>query len=1036
MTYDLEGAQVAYAWVVEGISTIFVSDEVLDDTWAVTQSFLTTHPSLMIEKIGDLTTETSIRDGTFPTNSAQIVLQEVGDSDTLGTIFGGIGPVDPDVDSLLLTIEPGYAIPAAGQAEGKHVGVEFIKADGTRGMYPATPGFTRPLFHLGEDQQHESEGGAALVSDYPVVWAGRRFTLWRVYKKTDGTWQALTDAEKVWWGTLRGQGTHQGGEWAFDIDGPDSWVERWINRRGNFDEPLRCQPKVVIADGDEMEQGAFGSISVYDGDNDTQVIKYGVLQDSTYFTAGTTTFASLAAEFNTFLDDLQTEVDGIYGSFSANNTQVGDLTFTQANGFDITWDLGEDANLTPDVGILHVMITLHEKAWRILGWDPPSASANYEPFVNEGSGMWSHLFTSANSQWLLTGDLPDGWTTVDAADSQGSKMEGRQYDVNIALFDSAAGQEVRLLHYDPVYLQGQLSRPPMCEPDDPDSAYTIADSAGDVTDQRLFLFFGPYLFPGADEPIDIYQIARCSFRVADGKIATDDANNPNIVIEDWYDPRRFHLENYAFSGQWASVTDEDDAIRCIPLCELSWHRYTPDPFEKVIHRLLASTGTSEGWFTDDTYTTAAFGQAGAHVQKAGDNEATLTAGPRKDAEIFDLSLQIPESMLKGQGVWKNTALTLAPHTGSFGCGKVVFSGPASAHDIIRDLLAPRGLAWSLRDRQYCIFDPIAPVPLMSIDVTLTIEAYDNPRMSPTRQGQAYEGPIGAVTIEAGKDPKEEKYNYKPKPYKSADHGASDLTNRVEAKPKAPSLHSPDIVPAWKWDAYSWSLGFKKRWQEIMKFSARRHFPVTVTLHAKEGRDVWPGTRVQFTDASVYNPYTRAYGVENLTGYCIRRSENIADETVEVELFLHADSAVGVRMFSPAARIWAYDPSSDGQGYRLMCHDDFRGFRGATLDVERFVEPPNTSYGGDADVEIWQYTRTGWTGGVYGTVSSVNAVEGDSWLTLDGALTGGTLYRDTDKIVTLRDWGNQGAPWVLALHAPICDEAGEVSAVAGKKFSGL
>ena len=35
-----------YAWVCDGVSTIFVTDEGLDDAWAVTQGFTRTHAGL------------------------------------------------------------------------------------------------------------------------------------------------------------------------------------------------------------------------------------------------------------------------------------------------------------------------------------------------------------------------------------------------------------------------------------------------------------------------------------------------------------------------------------------------------------------------------------------------------------------------------------------------------------------------------------------------------------------------------------------------------------------------------------------------------------------------------------------------------------------------------------------------------------------------------------------------------------------------------------------------------------------------------
>ena len=1053
--HDRDTAECAYALLLEGIGTVFVNDEALDDTWAASQDVgRTTHPGFRVDLLGPLTTETSIRESTFPTNGADIVLAECTATDELGAIFGG---VVEEADLLDVTIEPGGGVSA--MAQDKHVGVEFISVTATRGKFPCTPGFTRPLRHLGKDQASAMENGeaaAALVSDSPIVMAGRRFTIYRVFLQNDGTYEDLTDAQLIWWGTLRGQGKHKGTQWTLSADGPDSWLERWINRNA-WETPQQCFPVNTLR---PEEMNLRGTIRVGDGSGSaTYIANYGTIEADTYLTAALD-YDTLQGEINTFLDDLIADTSGTDGAFTAAQPGYagGDIRFEPGAGgrFWIGWDESEDlvvlADLPEQKGRLLVSLKFHEKVWNALGFDPEQQRVEAAGYLSDhfvafqdidDEGYRSAYLSSASDVWYQKRFL-DGvpWDAIqgEERDSGGERTWEGIYPGGIAAFDSQGQQDLQILSYDELLLEGQLTQPPMAALDDPDSAYTISNGAGLVTDQRLFLFTGPYLGPGDDEPRTINQVARCSFRRTDGRIAVDDDGRPRMVIEQWYDPRIFHIPEKRFTGTWATL-DNESAVTCRPLAELAYNRSSGDAAVRTMLRLMLSTGTADGWKTTEGGGTAAFGTGQQAWLTAGTNEPTDNAGIRKDCEIYDLSLQIPESMVHDGSDWWDVWQSLDGAANTLGYGKTVLAGTVSSATVLQELMAPRGWAWSVRARKYGIFDPTILVTPENVDVVLTTESYHNPDANPTEQDHTYFGAIGATAVRAGRNPVKGSENYEPPAYKSIHHAAEHLTNGVEHSIRAPGLHSPDDIPAptandwWAWAR--WESDFIERWRTLMRFSARRHFPITVTLNPTAGADVWPGTRIMITDASIYDPYTRTYGITGFTGYCVSRSEDIDAETIECELFIHADSAYGIRAYGPACRMRAYDANDEGQGYRLFVDDDFRGFRkGGTRDVTLFVEPSLTSHGGSADIEIWQYDRTGWTGGVYGTISSVNSAVDDSYIVLDGALTGGTLYRDTDKIVTLRDWDNQGAAWVTAIHAPICDDAGEVGGSAGRKFNGL
>jgi hypothetical protein len=150
---------------------------------------------------------------------------------------------------------------------------------------------------------------------------------------------------------------------------------------------------------------------------------------------------------------------------------------------------------------------------------------------------------------------------------------------------------------------------------------------------------------------------------------------------------------------------------------------------------------------------------------------------------------------------------------------------------------------------------------------------------------------------------------------------------------------------------------------------------------------------------------------------IARDFSAERETVSLTMLVGNESAM--RLYSPAALVTSYDAGAD----RLHVADDWLGDRDGDLDVSGFAEPSYSSEGGSASVEVLQFDGVEWSGGIYGTVASVQAVPGSCYLQLSGPLTGATYYRDKLTIVVLREWANQSAAWVKRWHAPICESDG-------------
>ncbi len=234
---------------------------------------------------------------------------------------------------------------------------------------------------------------------------------------------------------------------------------------------------------------------------------------------------------------------------------------------------------------------------------------------------------------------------------------------------------------------------------------------------------------------------------------------------------------------------------------------------------------------------------------------------------------------------------------------------------------------------------------------------------------------------------------------------------------------------------SWSASVALRWRTGFDFWAPRHTVVPLTLRMAVAVDIWPGDGVLVSDPWLLDTLGM-YGLTAAAGRVLTRTVNAATETVKLEVLVGAET--DYRLYAPSAEVYRYDEQDIGPDFRLLCFDDALGDRGgASLDVSGFAEPSWSSEGGDADVEIFLFDGETWRGGVFGTVASVAGLVGASTITLTGALTGATWLPDMTAIVVLREFASQGAAWVKALYAPICDEDGEHSGgLPGVRWRGL
>jgi hypothetical protein len=178
--------------------------------------------------------------------------------------------------------------------------------------------------------------------------------------------------------------------------------------------------------------------------------------------------------------------------------------------------------------------------------------------------------------------------------------------------------------------------------------------------------------------------------------------------------------------------------------------------------------------------------------------------------------------------------------------------------------------------------------------------------------------------------------------------------------------------------------------------------------------------VEITNPWLVNPAAASYGVTSAPGYVLSRSVNAKAETCQITCLVSGGTLL---LYAPAALATRYDDNEVAEGYRLFVEDDYLSIRSGTFDCQGFVEPGWSTAGGDASIEVFSFDGSTWTGGIYGTVDSVNAAAGNCYIKLTGALTGATWYRDRHHIVVLREATNQAAAWPLVVYAPIGNKSG-------------
>lgn len=954
---------------------------------------------------------------------------------TLARLFAAVDSTERELGNVPigagLPIHPNDSLAARSALWNKNVGTERIGPAGERAIYNVPPTFTVAGEHSITVPGIDLQG--APVSDNPIVWNGRRFVLYRIYKDaTQGGsgWRPFSEAVRLTWGTLRDAGKVSSHDWQLEGDGPESWLRKPLGI-GFSDKPVRAIGEItLVTTGEEREDFIGVQLRTSDPDNDT--VQYGGVQS-----------AITATTADEIRDDVISAIDA---AAVAATTYLGAGSSVWNNTAGYSVQMAADGAVTIAVasavgdagGILQVC--LHRKAWSALGYDielqnslemtaeEPRAvhfsqvgeSGSFASVV-PGPDYWTGIFQTGHADWNDTGGMDnDGHSRTYRPQYVGGTnvlrwQPGTTGQV-VHLADSGLGGGVASTS---VAHPGQNDRPIASDPSSPSSPITINGAACDR--QGWFLFFGKRRMAGSDEIFDEWWPGRCCWKNGgaqqDGLISGD-----TVVVVEWGKPRRFGFDRPQPASDWiglASNADPDDGmIQAIPLCVLGYSESSSyDVAHVVAQRLLLSTGTSNGW---NSY--AADPDA---VLDAGDNEPAGwgdTHQITRDAERASLGLGVPQDFVASPSAWAAQAAKLEDD--AILLTKTVFTAGYQSEDALVALMQPLGWCWHLRGGKYGPWCPADVVTLANADVVLDRSKKSkqyNASFHPTSQELRKWQPVDKWTIS---------YQYNPKD-RSTWGKLELLSPDPHLRYRPGEVDERIIAHAHRRQA------FAGRCAELARFWARRHFEVKGwQVHAIDpGEDLWPGTIVRITDDTLVD-VLGSYGVTSRMAVvtATRTTGGKESLTKTVDLMIFADRASQLRYHAPVAQATAYDTATR----TLTCVNNWARLEGdgTWRDAPCFSEPLYTGvaqFGGAARIEVWQWDGDGWVQTLTGRVQSTTSTT----IVLESGTTSGTYMRDQDALVVLRTPQNQDSAsvWPAQIYSPICDAAGNFTAFGGGSQAG-
>lgn len=945
--------------------------------------------------------------------------------DTVDTLASHLAPTDDPA--------PSDGIDAQGNAValwGRYVGAEAIGPAGERRYYACLPGSTLPgLDHAALAGEEVGMLAPVEVTDAPQFREGRRVALYLLRRDPFGTngseianWSSWADqyagGALVWWGQLR-RGTQVGKDWSLACSGPASWLGKTLNANAPSDW-RRATPIFALSQATKRHEDRV-AVMLTTYDPATNVTSY---HGQKVFDAGddlgptpnkdqvVTALSSLVSGLNS--------IPGSEGAFEDAFDSFADFDDTF-----VSVRINDQGGVLPSSATMRMV--LHEKVWRLLGWEPQQqleligAGFNSDPQAvlfeqvttiytpdptpTPGPGFWQATFSTFPA---FFGVAPPGF----AYDNDGAKRIYQPLSGEGAyVLASDPGQEISD-GYSPVFIDGQLARPPT------DGLQVDGDA---TTSMRWVLMSARVRKPGDEDPTELRMVARVEWAGTETLTAAAEGDY-RFVVAEYYDPKHFGHPGRRLKAPISvpATADDDVSLRWVPLGVFGYNSGFAgfDNVARILPRILLSTGTAT-WSGDELV--------------AGDNAHPDSGIIDTDAEIADLSLAIPADLVDLDSIRDAAEANPGGLGGTLNKVRLAYVGAVSSEEVIRAIIGPRHWAMSLRGNRYGLFSWTAPLSYEDVDVVIgTSDVADD---GPPQVDLRPVAPVDKALLTYGQG--EEQVDPQTYEYQAVSHDAGraarngrhivELTGRgLPAPQRWVDVEEP--TPA------SWSRAWAELWSErVGPWAASSMLSIRTRVRPPKSLQLQVGSIVRIT-----NPWPATtlgvYGLSNALGRVTAAELEPDTLCATVEILVHPRDLDLARRFAPIARVVdevaTLEERFDVETGILSCHADAFDRGGSISDVAYFAEPAWLNIGGDAKVEVWQWDGVTWEQTLTGMVASVDTTA--HTITLSDVT--GTFWERRYAFVVLQPWASQDSDsWVREFFSVTTDPDGTFGAETGWKF---
>lgn len=990
-----------------------------------------------------ITFEIDPRTGALQPSPASFRLLD-DDENSLSTLFASEGK---DFDVLGERIAPGTTALGVSvglfggvlttNPRGKYIGIERIGPSGQRRFLPAIP-----FSLVGFDHAVAPHLPPTWISSSPLVFAGRMVTLYRVYKLRPelddsdptawATWDDCHDAgDLVWCGVLRDAGNIAGNRmWSIDCHGFDGLTRRMLGTR-NTSRWMKISADLTL-DASQIKVG-IGFMSHASGAATTAGDTY---YNASIFAHSITegTRSGICSELNTWIEQCMsgasTNVAHAGGNFNTWDDTTGEMNEDAGVNSEGVFFIRREEATSDEIEYGAMFITLHERVWRMLGWEPERQHLDGVVFSDLTRCQFKRHESGEQFKWPAASgiDVPaDGyWTarfdtitpgfdrdSIGGYDNDGNpRYYYPMHTAPVFVLNHDAAQTVRLLNEgtDSVYLEGQLT--------------AGIESASNEVDEdpvelgRWFALRGEYIIsqddPTTDDKIEVSEVKSIHL-VAKGEWLEGTRHGdvgrgtldlyPSIRLAYYQDPRAWGWNNRRLSAGWAGKLEGKGEIEIAPLHAYNFSRYTK-PFEcagDVWAAVMLSTGSASGW--SNPHDVGGTFTCGANSEFAGVGGAEGDLGTFGDIELADLGLGIPYQLVADSGA-RTTAFDTVPggYFGNLNRVRLGYVGPFQAADVLDSIMRSRRLCWSLHGKRLGLF-AMGPVSPEDVDIeVLEDDLYGDP-LDPTScipsQNLRATGQLDRIDLEYRFDAD----NGKPvllQKFAALDAGALQRTGEL-----VEVIRDDGLCPPWFGEKQElitgvgdWRQAFRQHWAyDACEFFAKRHFSVELTLSRPKGQDAMPGSAVAITNPWLVNP-AGGYGITGRTGRIIRATHNLQQHSTTIEAIVFAGESV--LHYAPAVRIQSVDSSGVVTWYDYLGTDN----DGLGLGMPDWWDPDNPA---DAEGHIFQRDGNTWTRVHTGSITNVDLAtrtctiaglpssavlrDKDKWLVIGGPETGSPGWAD-------------------------------------------